>query len=66
MSTISSFRDLLVWQKAMDLAVGAHDVARTFPNPENFVLGRLPIFNTSGWRTLRVRNWRHKSNWEDV
>jgi four helix bundle protein len=39
MSTINSFRDLLVWQKAMDLAVRSHELARHFPRAEDFVLG---------------------------
>ena len=39
MSTINSFRDLLVWQKAMDLAVRCHELERTFPRSEDFVLG---------------------------
>jgi four helix bundle protein len=39
MSTINSFRDLLVWQKAMDLAVRCHQLARTFPRADDFVLG---------------------------
>lgn len=39
MSTINSFRDLLVWEKAMDLAVRCHRLARTFPRADEFVLG---------------------------
>ncbi len=39
MSTINSFRDLLVWQKAMDLAVRSHELAKRFPRAEDFVLG---------------------------
>lgn len=39
MSKISSFRELLVWQKAMDLAVRSHNLARSFPKSDDFVLG---------------------------
>jgi four helix bundle protein len=39
MPEINSFRDLIVWQKAMDLAVRCHHVVRTFPKAEQFALG---------------------------
>ena len=39
MATINSFRQLLVWQKAMDLAVRSHQLARGFPKSDDFVLG---------------------------
>jgi four helix bundle protein len=39
MSSITSFRDLLVWQKAVTLAVDCHQVARRFPREEQQVLG---------------------------
>jgi four helix bundle protein len=39
MSHITSFRDLLVWQKAMTLAVDCHRVAKKFPRDEQAVLG---------------------------
>lgn len=39
MPTIASFRDLLVWQKSMDLAVQCHLVAKRFPRDEQPVLG---------------------------
>src|SRR5688500_6658113 len=39
MSIITSFRDLLVWQKSIDLAVRCHREARNFPRGEQFVLG---------------------------
>lgn len=39
MAKIETFRDLLVWQKSMDLAVRCHQLARTFPRSEDFVLG---------------------------
>jgi four helix bundle protein len=39
MSTIVSFRDLLVWQKSMQLAVRCHAVAKRFPRDEQPVLG---------------------------
>ena len=34
MSDIRSFRDLLVWQKAMDLADSVYDVTAVFPKEE--------------------------------
>jgi len=37
--TITSFRDLLVWQKSMDLAVRAYRTARTLPKEDRMVLG---------------------------
>ena len=39
MQPIKSFRDLLVWQKAIDLAVRCHQMARGFPRDEQPVLG---------------------------
>jgi four helix bundle protein len=36
---ITSFRDLLVWQKSMDLAVRCHTLAKRFPRDEQPVLG---------------------------
>ena len=39
MPKIESFRDLLVWQKSIDLAVRCHRVARRFPPDEQLVLG---------------------------
>lgn len=35
---IKSYRDLLVWQKSMDLAVDVHPYALTFPKAEMFGL----------------------------
>ena len=32
--TVKSYRDLLVWQKAMDLAAAIHPVALSFPKAE--------------------------------
>ena len=37
-SSVRDFRDLIVWQKAMDLAIGAYRMSRTFPKEEMFVL----------------------------
>ena len=34
MGKIESHRDLIVWQKAMDMAVMVHELARTFPKHE--------------------------------
>jgi four helix bundle protein len=39
MSKINSFRDLLVWQKAMDLAVRCYGVSRRMPRDEQPILG---------------------------
>jgi len=39
MTNISSFRDLLVWQKAMDLAVRTYRVAQRLPRDEQATLG---------------------------
>ena len=39
MPSINSFRDLLVWQKSVDLAVKCHRVAKRLPRDEQPVLG---------------------------
>ncbi len=39
MNKITSFRDLMVWQKSMDLAVAAHQIAKRLPRDEQPVLG---------------------------
>ena len=39
MPSINSFRDLLVWQKSVDLAVKCHLVAKRFPRDEQPALG---------------------------
>ena len=39
MTQINSFRDLVVWQKAMDLAVRCYSVSRRLPKDEQGVLG---------------------------
>lgn len=39
MSTITSFRDLLVWQKSMDLAVRCYRTAQRLPKSEQPVPG---------------------------
>ena len=39
MSKIESFRDLMVWQKSIDLAVRCHRVAKRFPRDEQPALG---------------------------
>jgi len=39
MPQINSFRDLVVWQKAMDLAVKCYRVSRHLPKDEHAVLG---------------------------
>ncbi len=39
MATISSFKDLLVWQKAMDLAEVTYSIASLLPESEVYGLG---------------------------
>jgi four helix bundle protein len=39
MAVIASFRDLVVWQKAMTLAEGCYSLAATLPQREQFELG---------------------------
>ena len=39
MAKLNSFRDLLVWQKSLDLAVRCHRIARRFPRDEQPALG---------------------------
>ncbi|MGV3577548.1 four helix bundle protein [Brevundimonas sp.] len=38
MDTVNSYRDLKVWQRAMDLAVLVYELTRTFPKDEQFGL----------------------------
>ncbi len=38
MAAIASYRDLLVWQRAMDLVVDCYALARALPHDEDFVL----------------------------
>jgi len=57
MHTINSFRDLLVWQKSMDLAVRGYTAAQRLPRAEDMVLGyqirkssvSLPSNIAEGW-----------------
>lgn len=37
---VRSFRDLLVWQEAIQLAVDVHKITAAFRRPESFELGR--------------------------
>lgn len=39
MTDINSFRDLLVWQKSMDLAERCYRLAKRFPKSDQMVLG---------------------------
>jgi four helix bundle protein len=39
MQAITSFRDLLVWQKSIDLAVRTYRTAQQFPKADQMVLG---------------------------
>jgi four helix bundle protein len=38
LGTIKSYQDLVVWQKAMDLAVATYEATRTFPQSELYGL----------------------------
>jgi four helix bundle protein len=38
MSEVRSYRDLLVWQRAMDLALAVYSLSRSFPECERFAL----------------------------
>lgn len=38
MAEVRSYRDLLVWQQAMDLAVGIYDLSRAWPKDELYGL----------------------------
>ncbi len=38
MDTVNSYRDLKVWQRAMDVAVLVYELTRTFPKEEQFGL----------------------------
>ncbi|WP_077231337.1 four helix bundle protein [Methyloversatilis thermotolerans] len=38
MSEVRSYRDLRVWQRAMDRALGIHALGRSFPDSERFVM----------------------------
>lgn len=38
MSGVQSYRDLLVWQRAMDLAVATYELSRRYPREELFGL----------------------------
>lgn len=39
MGNVTSFRDLLVWQKGLDLAVRCYLLARGFPKSDHAILG---------------------------
>jgi four helix bundle protein len=39
-SEVCSFRDLITWQQAMDLAVNVHRLSLTLPDFEKYELGR--------------------------
>ncbi len=43
MKAIDSYRDLEVWQLALDLAVKAYRLVRTFPRMEQFAIGNQLI-----------------------
>ena len=57
MPTITSFRDLHVWQKSMDLAVRCYKLAQRLPKSDQMVLGHqlrksslsLPSNVAEGW-----------------
>ena len=35
-TAVNSYRDLLVWKAAMDLAVGCYNITKTFPTSEKY------------------------------
>jgi four helix bundle protein len=37
-ATLKTYRDLTVWQKSMDLAVGVYELTKLFPSDERFGL----------------------------
>ena len=39
MSDIRSYKDLLIWQRAIELVIYVYKVLRGFPSDERFVLG---------------------------
>jgi four helix bundle protein len=57
MQTITSFRDLHVWQKSMDLAVRCYQLAQRLPKGDQMVLGHqlrkssvsMPSNVAEGW-----------------
>ena len=38
MGDVKSHRDLIVWQKAMDMAVGVYEISKRFPRTETYGL----------------------------
>jgi four helix bundle protein len=64
---MSSFRDLIAWQKAMDLAESVYDVTRSFPADERFGLisqlrrcaVSIPSNIAEGHGRLTTRDWQH-------
>lgn len=67
MTHISSFRDLLVWQKAMDLAVRTYRIAQRLPNREQWSLGHqlrksslsMPSNIAEGWARHSTPTYIH-------
>ena len=67
MTNITSFRDLLVWQKAMDLAVRTYRVAQRLPRGEQPALGfqlrksslSIPSNIAEGWARHSTPTYIH-------
>ena len=67
MTQITSFRDLLVWQKAMDLAVRTYRIAQRLPNREQWSLGHqlrksslsIPSNIAEGWARHSTPTYIH-------
>ena len=71
MNKITSFRDLLVWQKSMDLAVRCYKTAQKLPKADQMVLGyqirkssvSMPSNVAEGFsHTRRALNSKRKSS----
>jgi four helix bundle protein len=67
LSKIQSFKDLLVWQKAMDLAVKLYEITATYPAEERFGLTSetrktarsVPYNIAEGKARFSVNEYRH-------
>lgn len=67
MGQIQSHRDLVVWQKGMDLAVLVYDLASRFPSSENYRLTQqltraaisVPANIAEGHARSTVRDYAH-------
>ena len=65
MSSIKSYKELLVWQKSMTLVTLIYDVSKTFPDDERFGLTSqmrrcsisVPSNIAEGWGRLSRKNY---------